>query len=299
MASVNGLPLVDLTKHPHPALSEHPILSSEKSGWQGMFFNHYNHPAHESPEFQYTQHIIGITGSRHPILSEHRFDGRVYTRYCQPGEVLFIPAEVGYSSNWQQAGDFSLIGFFPKFFERIVNESVQVKQVELIPQIGLVDLFVQQVGFALKTDVEVGHPAGRVFGESLATGLVIHLLKNYSAWQPQFSFNSEGRLPKHQLQKVADYVQAHLNQDIPLSEMARVLNLSQYHFCRLFKQSTGMTPHQYLTQCRIDRAKQLLLKMELTITEIAFEVGLNNHSSFTRLFRQYVGVTPKAFRASR
>jgi AraC family transcriptional regulator len=80
--------------------------------------------------------------------------------------------------------------------------------------------------------------------------------------------------------------------------MAGVLNLSQYHFCRLFKQSTGITPHQYLTRCRIDRAKQLLLKTELTITEVAFEVGFTNHSSFTRLFRQYVGVTPKVFRAS-
>jgi len=298
MTLMDGLPLVDLTKHPHPALSEHPILSSERSGWRGVFFNHYDHPAHESPEFQYTQHIIGITGSGHPIPSEHRFDGQVQTRYCQPGEVLFIPAEVRYSSNWQQAGDFSVIGFFPKFFEQMVNESVQVKQVELIPQIGLIDPFIQQVGLALKADVEAGYPAGRMFGESLASGLVIHLLKHYSAWQAKLSSELAGRLPEQQLQNVIDYVHAHLNQDIPLSEMAGVLNLSQYHFCRLFKQLTGITPHQYLTRCRIDQAKQLLLETKLTITEVAFEVGFTNHSSFTRLFRQYVGVTPKVFRAS-
>lgn len=77
-----------------------------------------------------------------------------------------------------------------------------------------------------------------------------------------------------------------------------MLHLSHYHFCRLFKQSTGITPHQYLTQCRIDRAKQLLLTTRLTITEIAFAVGSTNHSSFTRLFRQYVGVPPKVFRAA-
>ncbi|MGB7442771.1 MAG: AraC family transcriptional regulator [Coleofasciculaceae cyanobacterium] len=191
-----------------------------------------------------------------------------------------------------------MIGFFPKFFEQIINESVQVKQVELIPQIGLVDPFIQQVGLALKTDVEAGYPTGQMFGESLATGLVIHLLKHYSAWQVKLSSELARRLPKHQLQNVMDYVQAHLNQDISLSEMAGVLNLSQYHFCRLFKQSTGITPHQYLTRCRIDQAKQLLLETELKITEIAFEVGFANHSSFTRLFRQYVGVTPKKFRAS-
>lgn len=81
-----------------------------------------------------------------------------------------------------------------------------------------------------------------------------------------------------------------------MSDMASVLNLSQYHFCRLFKQATGFAPHQYLTQCRIDRAKHLLQFTQLTITEITFAVGLNNHSSFTRLFRRYAGMTPKEFR---
>jgi AraC family transcriptional regulator len=140
-------------------------------------------------------------------------------------------------------------------------------------------------------------PSLRLFGESLATGLVIYLLKQYSVWKPR-SISNEGRLSEHQLQKVFKYVQDHLEQDVALSDIASVLNLSQYHFCRLFKQSTGLAPHQYLTQCRVDRAKHLLQLTQLTITEIAFAVGLNNHSSFTRLFRRYVGITPKEFRAS-
>ena len=78
-ANMSDLPLADLTKNPYPTLSEHPILSSEGSEWQGVFFNHYSHPAYESPEFQYTQHVIGITGNGHPMHSEHRFDSRVET----------------------------------------------------------------------------------------------------------------------------------------------------------------------------------------------------------------------------
>jgi AraC family transcriptional regulator len=297
MTPTNGLPLADLTKQTYPALSQPPIVSSQKSGWRGLFFNHYDHPAHESPEFQYAQHIIGITGSGHPIHSEHRFEGEVKTCYFQPGEVLFIPAKIGYSSIWKQPGEFSLIGFFPTFFDRTVNESVRVKKIELIPQIGRSDPFIQQVGLALKADVEANHPAGRMFGESLATGLAIHLLQHYSAWQVKLPSELTGCLSESQLQTAIDYIHAHLDRDISLSEMAGVLNLSQYHFCRLFKRSTGITPHQYLTRCRIDRAKQLLSNPELTITEIAFKIGFSNHSSFTRLFRQYVGATPKAFRA--
>lgn len=295
---MNELPLVDLTEHSHPALSEPPLASSQRSGWRGIFFNYYDHPAHESPEFQYAQHIIGITGRGHPMQSEHQVEGQVKTCYCQPGEVLVIPAKIGYSSIWKQRGDFSLIGLFPTFFQRTIDESVRVKQIELIPQIGRIDPFIQQVGLALKADVEANHPAGRMFGESLATGLAIHLLKNYSAWQVKLRSELTGRLSKSQLQTVMDCIHAHLDRDFSLSEMAGVLNLSQYHFCRLFKQSTGVTPHQYLTRCRIDRAKQLLSQPELTITEIAFQVGFTNHSSFTRLFRQYVGLTPTAFRST-
>lgn len=101
-----------------------------------------------------------------------------------------------------------------------------------------------------------------------------------------------------QLKSVSEYIDAHLDQDIALSDVASVLHLSQYHFCRLFKQSTGVTPHHYLTQCRIDRAKQLLRTTKLTVTEVAVAVGFNSHSSFSRLFRQRVGVTPKGFRAT-
>lgn len=299
MTQMGRLPQIDMSSHTHPALTDRPVLSSERSGWNGLFFNHYDHSAHESPEHQWRQHIIGITGKGgHPVESEHRLEGQLHNCYCKPGEMLFIPAGIRYSSNWHQAGEFSLLGFSPKFFDHITHEAVRIKRVELLPHIGVSDPLVQQIGLALKADVEAKHSTGRMFGESLATGLVIHLLKQYSVWQPQSTSQETGYLSEHQLQKVFDYIRAHLDQDVALLDVASVLNLSQYHFCRLFKQSTGITPHQYLTQCRIDQAKRLLLTTQLTITEIAFAVGLTNHSSFTRLFRQQVGVTPKLFRTS-
>lgn len=292
--------IVDLAKQEkcNPVLPHSPILSSQRSGWNGMFFTHYHHPAHESPEHQWMQHLIGITSVRHLIESKHRLNGQLHNNYCRPDEILLIPAGVSYSGIWHEAGEFSLLGFSPKFLEQVAYESVRVKPIELIPQLGVTDSFIQQIGLALKADIEAGHPTGRLFGESIATALVVHLLKQYSVWRSQLPSGEVGGLPKHQLQKAMDYIHAHLNQDIALSDVARALDLSQYYFCRLFKQSMGIAPHQYITRCRIERSKQLLLQSKLTITEIAFEVGFINHSSFTRLFRQYVGMTPKAFRDS-
>ena len=299
MLTTNQLPQADMTQQTHPALADHPLLSSEQSGWQGIFFHHYDHPAHESPEHQWRQHIVGIIGrSGHPVESQHRLDGQVQHCYCKPGEMLFVPAGMRYASNWQQAGEFSLLGFSPSFFEQVVHETIQVKQVELMPHIGINDPLVLQNGLALKADVEAKHPVGRLFGETLATGLAMHLLKQYSVWQPQPFAGYKAPLSEPQLQTVFDYIHAHLDQNVALADLANAVSLSQYHFCRSFKQATGVSPHQYLTQCRLNRAKQLLLTTKLTITEIAFTVGLTNHSSFTRLFRQAVGVSPKVFRAS-
>ena len=74
---------VDMANHTHPALTGHPTLSSEQSGWNGIFFHHYDHPAYQSPTHQWRQHIIGITGQGgHPAESEHQVEGQRLNYYC-------------------------------------------------------------------------------------------------------------------------------------------------------------------------------------------------------------------------
>ncbi|MEC4819462.1 MAG: AraC family transcriptional regulator, partial [Scytonema sp. PMC 1069.18] len=88
----------------------------------------------------------------------------------------------------------------------------------------------------------------------------------------------------------------HLDENLTLAELAAIVQMSPHYFASLFKQSTGLAPHQYLTQCRIERAKRLLLHRNLTIVEICHTVGFQNQSHFTKVFRQHTGTTPKAYR---
>jgi AraC-like DNA-binding protein len=80
------------------------------------------------------------------------------------------------------------------------------------------------------------------------------------------------------------------------AELAVLVQMSPYYFASLFKQSTGLAPHQYITKCRIERAKQLLKKRELTIMEICQQVGFQSQSHFTRVFRKHTATTPKTYR---
>lgn len=96
--------------------------------------------------------------------------------------------------------------------------------------------------------------------------------------------------------KVTDFMQSHLAEKISLAMIATELGMSQYHFCRLFKQTTGTTPHQYLIQLRLERAKHLLKNTKLTINEIADECGFANPSHLAKHLRRDTGLSPKRFR---
>jgi AraC family transcriptional regulator len=110
--------------------------------------------------------------------------------------------------------------------------------------------------------------------------------------QPEF----RGGLPIRQLQKVGDYVTEHLAEEILVEALAQMVQLSPFHFSRVFKQSTGMTPLQFVTRERITRAQQLIRETSRSLIEIALDVGYSNPSHFAKVFRKVAGVTPTEFR---
>lgn len=108
-----------------------------------------------------------------------------------------------------------------------------------------------------------------------------------------------GGLPPRRLQRVLEHVKDNIGKDLSVSEMAEVVGMSQYYFSKLFKMSTGTTPHQYVMRQRIERAQELLRDGSSALVEIATHVGFETQSHFTSVFRRLVGITPKKFRESR
>lgn len=82
-----------------------------------------------------------------------------------------------------------------------------------------------------------------------------------------------------------------------ITEIAQMLQMSPYYFSRLFKQSTGLTPHQYLLKCRIEQVKQLLKTTDLSLATVATQVGFVDQSHLARHFKRQVGILPSQFRA--
>lgn len=142
----------------------------------------------------------------------------------------------------------------------------------------------------------------RVAGTSQRAAALIELFVRYvvekytnrATEKPEF----HGGLPIRQLHKVEDHVREHLAEDISVDGLAEVVELSPFHFSRVFKQTTGMSPLQFVTRERITRAQQLMRETSRSIIDVALEVGYASPSHFTKVFRRVTGVAPNEFRTA-
>ena len=105
-----------------------------------------------------------------------------------------------------------------------------------------------------------------------------------------------GGLPPRRLQRVFTHIKENIAQDLSVAELAQVVGMSQYYFSKLFKMSTGTTPHQYVMRQRVERAQEHLRDSRTPLAEIATQVGFETQSHFTSVFRRLVGATPKHYR---
>ncbi len=208
--------------------------------------------------------------------------------------MVIIPAYTPHKSNWKvkEEANFTLLLLEPGYLAQMAYESVNSDRVELLPTFAKHDAIIHQIGSLLQAELEAEGANSRLFVDGLTTALSAHLLRQYCTVQ-QILRDYQGGLPKYKLQQAINYIQAHLAEDISLEAIAAELDMSRYYFCRLFKQSTGISPYQYVIQCRIDRAKALLLQGQQSIADVALQVGFTSQSHFTKHFKRLVGATPK------
>jgi RpiB/LacA/LacB family sugar-phosphate isomerase len=105
-----------------------------------------------------------------------------------------------------------------------------------------------------------------------------------------------GGLPPRRLHRVLSHIRENINSDLSVAKLAHTIRMSQFYFSKLFKISTGTTPHQYIMRQRVERAQELLSESLMPLAEVATQVGFETQSHFTSVFRRLVGATPKSYR---
>ncbi|NJO94147.1 MAG: helix-turn-helix transcriptional regulator [Hydrococcus sp. RM1_1_31] len=270
-----------------------PIISSQECAWNRIQIAHYRQPKFCIPEYISPHHGICLNAGKKVELKQ-QVDGKVEIVNSVPGEVGIYPAFLNQSFAWDREAEFILIYLEPALLNRLGEELYESDRIELIPQLySRFDPLIQQIALALKTTLETDGVSSRLYAESMANALSVHLLARYSNLIQKIH-PYRGKLSQQQLRQVIEYIDSHLNEDISLAELALVVQLSEYYFARLFKQTTGIAPHQYHLQCRIKQAKKLLLQ-GLAIADVAQAVGFASQGHLNYHFKRQVGITPKQF----
>jgi AraC family transcriptional regulator len=154
------------------------------------------------------------------------------------------------------------------------------------------DPTVRYIAMALRAGIKTGDALDRMYGEALSTAAAVHLLREYGAavLTPK---NYDGGLPREKLRHAVEYIQDQLDTDLTVAGISQAVGISQYHFTRLFKESTGQSPYRYVVEARVRKAKELLTTGKFTISEVAHHVGFADQAHLTRHFKRVFGLPPQ------
>lgn len=250
---------------------------------------------HEHMQGMDSHVIVGSYGR--PVDISWRVERkRFHSRTRRDGFTL-IPESV--DGRWDFGGGVTVSHvYLPK--ERLqacADLIAQGKPVELLVRVAFEDPTTARILEILSREAVQSEGSFRLFLEQAIDLLCLQLIRAHSAFGASAPPFAKG-LARWQVKRVTAYMRENLDRSVGLAELAALVDLSRFHFCRALRLATGHTPHQWLMRARMERARRLLADPSLSVTDIALSVGYETPSAFTASFRRIVGMTPSQFRRS-
>jgi AraC family transcriptional regulator len=289
-----GAPISDLS-----AVYPEAVLASSKDlGWQDIRVLHVRNQYGDMSVPPLENHCV-IIQLEPSVYARTNINGQDFDNFLSPGEITIIPAGVASHWRWRDRKPHETLHIYlqPSFVQRVAKSSdLNHDQMVIEPQIAVRDEQLSHMAMSLLYELKAENVVGRLYADSVASVLAIQLVRRYSCLK-DVAIRKGGMAP-HKLRRALEFISDKLEQQqgIALDVVAREVGMSRYHFSRVFKESIGLSPINYIGRQRIERAKKLLAETELPIADIALQAGFSGQSHFTTFFRKLVGLTPRSFR---
>jgi AraC family transcriptional regulator len=271
--------------------------SVDRPCWGGVVINWHDWQSGgrvDSPELDHD--VIAMRTSGIVRLSQTR-DGKTHTATVTSGNVTLHPRGMESSWSWDKPGAILITRIPPRLLVEAAEATVNSPPArpELMNCFGGREPFIERIGLLLLDELRTpSHPAQEYITQALSHALASHLVLRFNAEQRKPQRLPAGLHPAA-LQHVRDYIDSHLHERIDLETLAKIANVSRFHFARMFRVSAGMTAMAYLEQARMQRAQDLIRRGTWPLSRVAALVGYDDQSYFTRRFRLFSGLTPLAF----
>ena len=223
-------------------------------------------------------------------------EDRYCTKRIEAGQSFLVAPDCNHRLDWQQTAGLTIFYLHPRFFTRTIGDVVERRHLEIDHRFFLVDdALIQQIGAIFQYFCQADLATENLYVENLASLLAVHFLKKYSNYKGKIH-NSRKALSTKKLNLVLEYIEANLDNKITLMDLATITGVGKFYFCRLFKNSTNLSPYKYILHQRVERAKRLLENSTQSIADISLESGFSSQSHMAKHFRNQVGVSPTKYR---
>ena len=271
------------------------VVRKRKAAWDGIRLEHCQLQPGELARHRHREHVVLLSltdGCKGELITA----SGVGVRGKQTkGNVCVLPSGLAHQAALEGNSEHLALYLDPSLITKAAAEAQLTGNVEIAERYTRRDNVIHSIGMALLGELESEGLSGRLYAESLGNVLAVHLLRYYSVTTSQ-PVTFTGGLSATKLRQVTEFIGDNYSRDLKLAELAQVAGMSSFHFAREFKRTTGTTPHQYLIKFRIERAKALLARDDLPLTEVGLRSGFSHQSHFTRLFRRITGTTPNSYR---
>jgi AraC family transcriptional regulator len=219
---------------------------------------------------------------------------RVARREGSGNGIAIFPPNEPHRALWQRRAILVSIWLSKPFLAITAERVLQKTSFDLESVHIMRDPLIEELASALYREYEK-RDLYKLFADSVVTVLATYLLRNYTITE-ELS-DSSGGLGPARTRRVRSYIEQSLEHDLSIGKLAKVAGLSPQYFAEMFRQTTGFTPHKYVSQRRVERARQLLIETDLPLAEVAHRCGFTSQSQFTTVFQRLTDVTPGRFRA--
>lgn len=277
------------------ARPQRPIATTRERGWNGLTADlHRPYFGCAESYAGLDHHLICYCPSGSTKLVQTRA-GAIHASVITAGTSYIMPA--GYDSTWEGDSGLSARLRIPTSLVACAAEQLGQRkgQVEIRNVFQVRDPVIERLAQTLLMEMDrQAHPVQVLIADAISIALAAHMLRSYNVFEA-VECSPERALGKLEIVRLTEFIEDNLGRTISLEDLASVVNVSRFHFSRLFKRSTGSTAIGFVEQCRIRRAQSLITDTDLPLAEIALVVGFVDQSHFTRRFHRHVGCTPAVF----
>jgi len=271
------------------------IHSSANYGWQGFLVEKHVCSPGERPPGMTDRHVISLLCGRAARFEYGIAGPRRGVSVESPGSMTIIPTGHVPGIRLHNSAEFTHCALEDEFIRGVRNEMDPSPSGQPVFRVGVRDTGIQQILDLLVQELQVDAATGRLYVESLAFALATRYLLCGSEDEAR-SKSQTSPLPQRILNRVQARIEASLDTDISLEALAEESGYSRAHFLRMFREATGVTPHQYVLDVRLRHAQEWLRRKDAALIDVAAVCGFSSQSHMTSVFRKRLGLTPGEFR---